>query len=167
MQEMLDYCNVGQNTFNGATLIDDCTRYTLTFSTSTVDEDPPWNPLPQAQKTPSCPDPNVISSEVTYNFWQGVSKTFCDHVNKDPGKALKETLTNNDFQSGTTKSKRSDILRRTPPPSAGSYPDYTFDFDWEGNPSGAHCVKDCSQTMEAFTEGCGHVGNQVSQHPNV
>ncbi|KAL9618855.1 MAG: hypothetical protein Q9160_006445 [Pyrenula sp. 1 TL-2023] len=162
MHKMLDFCNIGQETFNGAELKDDCVKYQLTFSASTTDESPPWNELPPSQLGPSCPDPKIEISEVTYNFFAGLTKSYCDAVDKDPGKALTKTLTNKDFQDTTATRRRgaNTLLARTPPSSGSDYEGYSFEIKWDGNPDNKHCLKDCTGVMQSFVNACGHVGNE-------
>ncbi|KAF2679825.1 hypothetical protein K458DRAFT_490260 [Lentithecium fluviatile CBS 122367] len=150
MFEELDDCNPEDSGFKGAELTDGCVKYHVSLSRSTIDDDPPFKPLPK--ESADCPvksDDDV--SSVTRTFWKGVSKKFCDDVG-DGKSAKKADLRNTDVQTRS-------IFRRTPPPSSSAFPDWKFHFEWEPKDSGV-CVKNCEQAMDAFTTACGNDGQK-------
>ncbi|KAF1939132.1 hypothetical protein EJ02DRAFT_436561 [Clathrospora elynae] len=148
MLELIDDCNIGQDTFKGAELTDGCVRYQITLSRSTKDHDPPFKRLPQ--ESPDCAKGDEDFSPVMFNFWEGVSKKFCNDVGD--GKSAKVDLKNTDLQTRS-------IFARTPPPSKESYPDWKFNFEWEPKGSG-FCAKTCEQAMGTFTNSYGRFGGQ-------
>lgn len=143
MSEGLQFCNVGEPNFKGAELTDGCVKYHITLSRSTKDDDPPFKPLPQ--NSPDCAKGDGDVSDVAFNFWQGVSKKFCNDVGD--GKSAKTAeLKNTDLQTRS-------IFRRTPPPSSSAYPDWKFFFEWEPKGSGL-CAKTCEEAMSTLTHSC-------------
>lgn len=143
MLKQLHDCNAGQDTFQGGELTDGCVRYYVTFSRSTKDNDPPFKPLPQ--NSPECAKGDKDISDIAFNFWQGVSKKFCNDVG-DGKSGKKADLKNTDLQTRS-------IMRRTPPPSKSSYADWKFHFEWEPKDSGS-CSKTCGEAMKSFADGC-------------
>lgn len=167
LQEMLDFCNIGQSEFKGGELTDGCVKYRLTFSDSKIDDDLPWDPLPPSQQAPTCPNDKAEISEVPSMVFGGIARGFCDQVDKDPTKKLEKTLTTKDFQGFKPNPSPFGPL---PPINIGKripidmkpYESYTFDFKWEGNSDDKHCVRTCSQTADAFVSSCGKFGDDVS-----
>ncbi|KAH8719332.1 hypothetical protein GQ44DRAFT_809724 [Phaeosphaeriaceae sp. PMI808] len=149
MLEELDDCNSGDPEFKGAELTDGCVKYHISLSRSTNDNDPPFKQLPQ--NSPECAKGDVDVTPVAFNFWQGVSKKFCNDVG-DGKSAKKAELKNTDLQTRS-------LFRRTPPPSSKSYPDWKFFFEWEPKGSGS-CAKTCEEAMGTFANSCGHYGGQ-------
>ncbi|KAJ4295621.1 hypothetical protein N0V90_007634 [Kalmusia sp. IMI 367209] len=157
MLEELDDCNIGQDRFKGAELTDGCVRYQITFSRSKNDHDPPFKQL--AQESPDCAKGDDDVSPVTYKFWKGVSKKFCNEVG-DGKSAKKADLKNTDLQTRS-------IFARTPPPSDKAYPDWKFHFEWE--PKGGHYGGQQNSMVKkgSIEVGCGKYSYSLEGPPEA
>lgn len=97
-----------------------------------------------------------------YNWFQGLYPQFCSQI-KNPKQQFSASLTNKDFKMPSSKRwHRNGYLEgRTPPPSAGSYADYKFDFDWK--PSDGSCWHGCNDAFYHMSQSpCGHDGGEMN-----
>ena len=141
---------------------------------------------------PSCPDhPRILSdtfgvssvditqlsitcdmtqiSGIPYNVFHGkagnVYDKFCFNIDSTTGQEWKVDV-HGENQSSDGKSK----TKRTPPPNANTYEDYSFELKWETDQKTLGCGQNpdsCRQVFAAIsTSGCGHQASKSQQASN-
>ena len=140
MLEELEDCNFKDTEFKGAELTDGCVKYHISLSQSRNDNNPPFKSL--EMKSAECS--NDVT-DVKNNFWQGVSKTFCQRVG-DGKTSVNVDLQNTDLQTRS-------VFKRTPPTSKGAYKGFVFQFGWQPNQA-AICTRTCDEAMSTIADQC-------------
>jgi hypothetical protein len=157
MDKLLDFSS--QEPLDIRDIAPECTISAIATPTTSQLSESPEKPSKTPRPEPQC-DMDDISGVPSNVFNTGVFREFCNEVNRNKETALVKVVDSHGNIIPPKRAARKRATRkRTPPPNADSYSQFTFSLEWTGGNDTCHA--DCEESFSAIaTSPCGHTGSQ-------